>query len=132
MKQLIILKEPKGKISKSEDLFKAIKKINIDYTQENFIVFYLNSGNQLIDSEIVFKGGLNSCLICPKTIFRKALLKNSSSIIVSHNHPSNNLKPSKEDKEVYKKLSELGALLQLSVLDSIIFNEKEYYSIGGI
>lgn len=129
MKQLIVLKENIEKVKSAEDIFKNIKKINIDYTQENFIVFYLNTGNKVIDSEVLFKGGIDACLICPKTIFRNALKHNSAKIIISHNHPSKELTPSYEDKEVFKKLSEAGDIIDLKVLDSIIFNKKQFYSL---
>ena len=129
MKEILILKESKNTIKNPSDLFGNIKKIDIDYTQENFIVIYLNTNNQVLSSEIVFKGGLNCCVIDPRTIFRKALINNSNSIIISHNHPSGNLEPSQEDKEIFNKLKEVGDVLDLKVLDSIIFNKKEYYSM---
>ncbi len=129
MKQLIILKENIKGVQNANDIFKNIKKINIDYKQENFIVFYLDTKNKIIDNEVLFKGGLNACLICPKTIFRNALKHNSDKIIIAHNHPSGDLIPSYEDREVFKKLSEAGEIIDLQVLDSVIFNKKEYYSL---
>jgi DNA repair protein RadC len=129
MIQILEIKEPKGKIQSPEDLFKRIKRIRIDYSQENFLVIYLNTKNKVISSEVVFKGGLNSCLIDVKTLFRKALIKNSCKIIVAHNHPSKELTPSQEDLILFEKLKEMGDLLQLPVLDSIIFNKKEFYSL---
>ena len=128
MKQILILKEKKS-ISSAKDLFKNIQKINIDYTQENFLLFCLDTKNKVLSCEIIFKGGLNACLVCPKTLFRKALLKNSGKIIVAHNHPSNNLKPSEEDLNIYNKLKKLGDDLDLKVLDDIIFNKKEFFSM---
>ena len=129
MEQIIILKESRG-FTNSTEVFKNIQKIKIDYSQENFLILCLDTKNKLIYSEVIFKGGLNASLICPKTLFRKALLKNSNSIIIAHNHPSNDLKPSHEDKEVFNRLKEIGEILDLKVLDSIIFNKKEFYSIG--
>ena len=129
MKQILILKENKGFTNPAE-VFKNIQKIEIDYSQENFLILCLNTKNKLIHSEVIFKGGLNSSLVCPKTLFRKALLKNSNSVIIAHNHPSNDLKPSDEDKEVYNKLKEIGEILDLKVLDGIIFNEKEFFSLN--
>lgn len=131
MKELIILDNNDGGINTPRKLFKMINEINIDYNQENFLVFYLDSRNKIINSEILFKGGLNSCLIDVKTLFRKALIHNSNAIIVAHNHPSNNIEPSDEDIEVFEELQKAGKLIQLEVLDSIIFNEKEFYSIDG-
>ncbi len=128
MKQILILKENKGFTNPTE-VFKNIQKIKIDYSQENFLILCLDTKNKLIYSEVIFKGGLNASLICPKTLFRKALLKNSNSIIIAHNHPSNDLNPSYEDKEVFNRLKDAGEILDLKVLDSIIFNKKEFYSL---
>ena len=136
MIQILEIKETKGKINRASDLFKKIKRIKIDYTQENFLLICLDTKNKVLKSEVLFKGGLNSCLIDPKTIFRKALLKNSCKIIAAHNHPSRELDPSQEDITLFDKLKEMGDLLDLEVLDSIIFNKKEFVSLkelkGGI
>jgi DNA repair protein RadC len=129
MNQILQIREVKS-IKSSVHLFENIQKINIDYTQENFIVIFLNTKKEIIDSEVVFKGGLNACLIDPKTIFRKALIKNSAKIILAHNHPSKCLEPSEEDRQINEVLTDAGKLLDLKVLDSIIFNEKEFYSFG--
>ena len=133
MKEILIIKEPIDKIQSASDLFKRIKKIKIDYNQENFILICLNTKNQILKSEVLFMGGLNGCLIDPKVIFRKALLNNSNRIIIGHNHPSNCLKPSEEDEDIYRVLKDLGERLDLRVLDNIIFNKKEFYSFqeGG-
>ena len=130
MEQILILKEPTGKISSPEDLFKKIKKINIDYSQENLLLVCLNTKNQVLNAEVVFKGGLSECLIEPKTLFRKALLNNSSKIIIAHNHPSKDLTPSHEDRDVFKKLKTAGEVINLDVIDSIIFNQKQFYSLN--
>ena len=129
MEQLLILKEDKG-INSPIELFKNIKKINIDYNQENFILICLNTKNKIIHKEVLFKGGLNSCLIDFKTLFRSALLNNSNSIIVAHNHPSSSLTPSQEDIKVYDYLKKGCEILNLKILDSIIFNKKEFYSLN--
>ncbi len=128
MKQILILKENNG-FSSAEEVFKQIKKIKVDYKQENFLILCLDTKNKLIHSEVLFKGGLNFSAVCPKTLFRTALKYNSNSIIIAHNHPSGDLNPSLEDKEVFEKLKSAGNLLSLKVLDSIIFNEKEFYSM---
>jgi DNA repair protein RadC len=128
MKQIFILKEPIGKIKNPADIFKKIKRFKINYYQENFIIFYLNNSNQILKSENLFKGGVDSCLLCPKIIFGNALKNNAIKLIVAHNHPSNNLTPSEEDIEIKNKLSEAGKILDLKIIDFIIFNKKEFYS----
>ena len=129
MKQLLKLSEPLNKVSCSKDLFNKIDNVYIDYKQEHLILFCLNTKNQVVHEEVVFKGGLDSCVIDPRTIFRIALEHNASNIIIAHNHSSGNLQPSTEDKNVFDKLKQAGEILRLKCLDSIIFNEKEFYSM---
>ena len=135
MKEILILKEnTKDKITDAKDLFNKVKKIKIDYKQENFIAVYLSTQNIVLGCDVLFKGGLNACLVCPKTLFRTALKHNSDKIIIAHNHPSNDLKPSYEDREMFKQLKDAGEIIDIKVLDSIIFNKKEFYSLtdGGL
>jgi len=97
MKQLLTLKETVIEVKDPSDIFKNIRKINIDLSQENFLVFALDTKNKILKAEVLFKGGLARCCIDPKTIFRFALLQNAKSIIIAHNHPSGDLHPSDED-----------------------------------
>ena len=129
MKQILILKEPIGSIRKTGDLFNKIKKININYEQENLILFTLDTKNVIINYRVIATGGLNSCICDPKTIFRYALKDNSNAIIIAHNHPSMDLKPSREDIEIFNNLKKAGEFLFLECLDSVIFNKNEYYSL---
>ena len=133
MKQILKLHEqtdPKKKVSNSRDIFDSIEKIDIDYDQENFLVFFMNTQNRLLKCEVLFKGSINACIIDPKIIFKKALLNKAIAIIVAHNHPSGNLAPSAEDIDITRILKDAGQLLDIDVLDSIIFNTKEYYSLS--
>jgi len=131
MKRVIKFREEPDNINDSTDMFKKIKSIEIDYGQENMIIFFLNSRNSLIDYEIMFKGGLNATIIDPRIIFRRAIEHNSNSIIVAHNHPSGICKPSTEDRSIFKRLKKAGDLINCYVLDSIIFTESSFYSMGG-
>lgn len=132
MKQVFNLKETEkgNKISSPEDLFKRIKEFNVDFERENFILIGLNTKNKVVYSEVIFKGGLDMCMICPKLIFRKLLLNNCAKGIVAHNHPSGDLNPSDEDRDIYKRLKNFGKELDLKILDSIIFNTREFYSLN--
>jgi DNA repair protein RadC len=130
MKQILEINEVKG-FSCPKELFEQVKKVNIDFNQENVIIIYFNSRNKYLDSELVHMGGVNSTLIDLRVIFRKALINNAVSIAIAHNHPSGYLEPSDCDEVVYKKLKEAGELIDIKVLDSLIFNETEYYSMGS-
>jgi len=129
MRQLFVLEFPVNSIQNASDLFTHIKTINIDYNQEHFIIFTLNTKNQIINAHIITIGILDAGLIHPREIFRKAILDNSKSIIIAHNHPSSNLKPSLEDESTYHMLINAGEIIGIPVIDSIIFNEKEFYSM---
>ena len=117
------------RITSAIDLFEKIKEIKIDFDRENFVVFYLTQRNTVINSEIVFTGAIDACIVDPRVIFRKALLNNAVKIIVAHNHPSGELEPSSEDIDVAEKLKELGDKLSIKLLDSIIFSKDRFYSL---
>jgi len=129
IKENQLIKYKKLSVTDSNKLFNKIDKINIDYSQENFILFCLN-GNNIILNKILFKGGITACLIDPRIIFREALINNCSKIIIAHNHPSNNLNPSIEDLNIFEELKKIGLILDIEVLDFIVFNKKEFYSIA--
>jgi DNA repair protein RadC len=117
------------KINNATEAVKLIRGFKIDKTRENLIVIYLDTQNKPIGVENVFTGGLDSCLIDPKTLFRKALFRNASKIIILHNHPSGNMEPSSCDKKIYKTLKKGGEILQLQIVDSIIINGNKAYSL---
>lgn len=72
---------------------------------------------------------MDACVLDPKIIFKKALLKKSSNIIVAHNHPSEDLTPSEEDKLMAKTLKQIGEFIGIDVVDNVIFNKREFYSL---
>ena len=129
MREIVELYPITGNVKTSSDIFKHIKNIHIDYQQENFILICLNTKNKIIHSEIVFKGGLNSCSIDIRTLFRVALKYNSCNIIIAHNHPSSELLPSDEDFNIFEKIKNAGEILGMHCLDSIVFNEKEFHAM---
>jgi DNA repair protein RadC len=131
MEEIFILKESKGVIKNASDLFNKIKNINIDFTRENFILIGLNTKNKIVFKEVLFQGGLNSCLVCPKLLFKKLFINDCNSFIVAHNHPSNDLSPSDEDLNIFDILKEQGKLLTCACLDSIIFNKSYFYSLNS-
>lgn len=95
---------------------------------EEFRVLLLNNANQLISSYTVSTGLVNETLVHPREIFKHAIRENASSVILVHNHPSNQSKPSSQDIEVTKQIVEAGKLLNIPVLDHIIVTSKEYFS----
>lgn len=100
-----------------------------DLEKENLFVINCDRKLKPTSINIVSVGTENSALVTPQTFFRTAIMTNSSAVLMLHNHPSDDLTPSKNDKEMYERLQKAGEILGIEVKDSIIFNyEKEYYS----
>ena len=85
--------------------------------------------NRLISNEIVFQGTLDRSIIHPREIFARAIEDRAASIIVAHNHPSGNPRPSEKDIAVTKRIQEAGELLGIKVLEHIIVTQNEQWSI---
>jgi len=99
-----------------------------DLKYEVFAVVYLNRGNRIIHFEIISKGGISGTVADPRIILRKALELGASSMILSHNHPSGNLQPSRADEEITQKIVHGASFMDLKVLDHIIISETGYFS----
>ena len=126
--ELMKIKEASGKAIKSAlDVSRLCSDIALA-DREVFVVLHLNARNKVIEKEIVSMGILDSCLIHPREVFKKAIIKSAHSIITVHNHPGGSLTPSIEDLDAWKKLIDAGDLLGISVLDHIIVTSQGYYS----
>lgn len=124
---------PKEKISNSSDAADFLRKAmdpDLLNGQEMFLMMCLNRDNKVIAYSHCFTGGTTSVVVDPKVVFRTALLSGATSIIVGHNHPSGNLRPSDEDCRMTKKLVDAGKALTLQVLDHLIITESGHYSFA--
>jgi adenine-specific DNA-methyltransferase len=99
-----------------------------DKKKEYLVCLYLNARNVLIKKEIISVGLLDKSLLHPREIFHPAVELNSASIILVHNHPSGDSNPSEKDKEVVKKIAQVGELMGIPVTDFLITSEKDDYS----
>lgn len=97
--------------------------------QEHFVCLYLNTKNQIIARETIFKGSLNASIVHPREVFKEAFRRSACSIICLHNHPSGDPTPSREDIEVTKRLVECGKIIGIELLDHIIIGEHKYISL---
>ncbi|MDR2836025.1 MAG: DNA repair protein RadC [Bacteroidales bacterium] len=118
------------KIKTSRDIFDAIKPLFQDLNHEEFYAIYLSRNNSIINKIKISQGGTSKTVVDNKLILREALLNHASSIIVAHNHPSGNLKPSKEDVNTTIKLKEAAKNFDIDILDHIIIGNNEYYSFA--
>lgn len=95
-----------------------------DEDREVFLVMCLNSKNQVNAVHRCHVGSINSSIVHPREVFKSAILNNSASIIVAHNHPSQDVMASKEDIEVTRRLVKCGEMMGIEVLDHLVINEK--------
>ncbi len=90
------------------------------YDREVFCILNMKNNGQVINMNLVSVGTINASLVIPREVFKSSILANASAIIGLHNHPSGNVKPSKEDMIVTRKLQKCGQLLGIELLDHII------------
>ena len=105
---------------------KDILKLNEEPEEVAYLIC-LDSNNNCICCE-VSHGGLNYASLNPRDVYKRALISNCKSIIIAHNHPSGNIKPSREDIEITEILKNAGEILDIKLLDHIIVGNKDYYS----
>jgi len=122
--------ENKNKISSSGDAYNILYPEMSDLVKEEFWILLLNRANHLLKKIRISEGGLAGTVADPKVIFKHALEHSASSIILAHNHPSNNLKPSQNDIDLTKKLVASGKLLEISVLDHLIIGSDTFFSFA--
>jgi DNA repair protein RadC len=118
------------KITSSRDADVAIRPQLADLVHEEFWMILLNRGNLIIGKQLISKGGQSGTVVDPKMIFKIAIEQNAASILLAHNHPSGNLKASRSDIELTKKLVAAGNLLELPVLDHLIITDSGYLSLA--
>lgn len=120
---------------KPDNLFNSPEKV-FEYLRENigkekkehFMILCFDTRNNLINDDVSV-GTLNASLVHPREVFKKAILNNSSHVIVAHNHPSGDPTPSDDDIATTKRLIEAGKILGISVVDHIIVTQNNFVSL---
>jgi DNA repair protein RadC len=123
----------KTKISTSLDAFQVLLELydedTVDYRETAFVLF-LNKANNTIGWMKISEGGTSATVIDPKMIYATALKCNASGIILSHNHPSGQLKASDDDIKMTEKVASIGHILGIELLDHVIVCRSGYYSMS--
>lgn len=117
-------------ITSSRDAFELLYADLADQSFEEFWIILLKRNNQIISKRRISEGGIAGTVADPKKIFKIALDAQASSIILCHNHPSGNLKPSEQDKLLTRKIVQAGKTLEIAVLDHLIFGNESYISFA--
>ena len=97
--------------------------------QEHFLTLHLNTKNRLLGVETISIGTLDASLVHPREVFKAAIRQSSASLILAHNHPSGDPRPSKEDINLTYRLKDSGELLGIPILDHLIIGDHKYYSM---
>lgn len=117
----------KKKITSSKEAFNILSPLLADKSHEEFWVVYLNRSNAVVDTLNISKGGITGTVADTKIILKHAVELLSTGIILAHNHPSGNKKPSRSDAELTRKIKEACTLFEIDLLDHIIVCDKESY-----
>lgn len=133
---MVIKDFSKVRINCSEDVAALITIIlktedSIDRDKEHLWVIGLNTKGKIKFVDLVHLGSLDSNLASPREVFRRAVMNGVKAVIIAHNHPSGDPKPSPKDRRVTKKLCNAGQVLEIALLDHVIIGgEGKYFSFG--
>ncbi|MGV8915911.1 MAG: RadC family protein [Kaistella sp.] len=120
----------KIQITQSSDIYKVLQPFLSDLQTEEFWVIFLNQNNRLIGKSKLSSGGINQSVVDVRILFKAALDHFATGIVIAHNHPSGNLKPSQEDLKITKQISEAGTLLNIQLLDHLIIAQNSFLSFA--
>ena len=118
------------KISSSQDVYDLMRPKLMDKKLEFFWVVYLNRAHTVINSRQISQGGVSGTLVDAKLIFKHALSHLASAIVLVHNHPSGQLQPSQADTTLTRNLVAAGRLMEIPVVDHLIFANSGYFSFA--
>ncbi len=119
-------------VKSSQDAFNILNPHFEEFhgIKEAFYAIYLNRNNRIIGVHKCSDGGISGCLVDPRIVLKPAIELLASSVILAHNHPSGNLKPSEADRSITQKIKEGAKLFDISVLDHVILTESTYLSFA--
>lgn len=123
--------QDRKKVLTSEDAYKLLVNIHDDDTidyKETFKVLYLNQASQVVGCFTLSQGGITATCVDVRNVMQGALLTNAVAMVLAHNHPSGSTRPSREDDRITNQVTKAGELLNIRVLDHIIFTREQFYS----
>lgn len=121
--------EVEGQVNGPEAAAAAFRRIVGDDPREHFAVLFLDNRNGLIDVETISIGTINSSLVHPREVFRTAIQRSATAIVIAHQHPSGDPAPSREDLDVTERLVAAGRILGIEVLDHVVVGDRGMTSL---
>jgi DNA repair protein RadC len=122
--------QDKIRIAGSQDVYTLFQPVLSDLTHEEFWILLLNRANRVIDNIRISQGGISGTVIDIRIILKHALDRLASAIILCHNHPSGNLKPSEADMKITSKIGDACRTMDLQLLDHLIIADNSYFSFS--
>jgi DNA repair protein RadC len=117
-------------IKSSKDIYHYLAPYLSDLPHEEFWIILLNRANKIIAHKKLSEGGVTGTVVDLRILFKHAIEHLACSVVLCHNHPSGNINPSEQDKVLTKKIYESGKLMEVQLLDHVIFTDKDYYSFA--
>ena len=130
-KKLMSERDAGGKIvSTSRDVFDHVAPLIRDRTREVFWVIFLTARNRIIKQRILFEGTLDESMVSTREVIKEALNEAAAGLVFAHNHPSGEPNPSRDDRDITKKLQKACELVGIRVLDHVIVGGERYFSFA--
>lgn len=126
----VMMVHKRPKIKESRTVYEHLKPYFEDLTIEMFYVVLMSRSNLVMETVCISQGGMSSTIVDGKVIYKRAIESGAHAIILSHNHPSGSLIPSEADRRLTRKLVEFGQMIDLPILDHLIFSDSGYYSFA--
>lgn len=117
-------------IQSSKDVFDIMSEVLSESRYEEFWILLLNRANKVLNRVQLSEGGISGTVADPRKIFKIAIDHQASSVILCHNHPSGNIKPSDSDINLTRKIVHSGNMMDIAILDHIIIGERDYFSFA--
>ncbi|MBD8018261.1 RadC family protein [Kaistella pullorum] len=117
-------------IKSSNDIFLLLSPFLSDLQTEEFWAIFLNQNNRVLGKSQLSSGGINQSVVDVRILFKAAIDQFATALVIAHNHPSGNLKPSTEDVKITKQIAEAGKILNIQLLDHVIIAQNSYFSFA--
>ena len=114
-------------ISNPSDIYREIRHFS-SREQESLVVVMLNGAHEVIGTFVATVGLLNKTIVHPREVYEAAIKERAAAIAIAHNHPSGNVLPSDDDKDVTVRIRKAGDILGIKLLDHLVFTDEKYYS----
>ncbi len=114
-------------ISNPSDIYREIRHFS-SREQESLVVVMLNGAHEVIGTFVATVGLLNKTIVHPREVYAAAIKERAAAIAIAHNHPSGNVLPSDDDKDVTVRIRKAGDILGIKLLDHLVFTDEKYYS----